>query len=106
VAEGPTVAELVWFTEQRYYRAGSTTRGDGVKSRILLLDAQGRRVAEMPAAGLSAGRVADLARACGLPFSAYDLGTVAQDARMANRLLFPRTRRTVKIRAPRPPRGR
>lgn len=106
VAEGSAVAELVWFTEQRYYRAGSTTRGDGVKSRILLLDAEGRRVAEMPAAGLSAGRVADLARACGLPFCAYDLGTVAQGERMANRLLFPRTRRTVRIRAPRSPKGR
>ena len=101
-----TVAELVWFTEQRFYRAGSTNRGDGVKSRILLLDAQGRRMAEMPAAGLSASRVADLARACGLPFAAYDLDTVREGERMANRLLFPRTRHTVRIREPRAPRGR
>lgn len=101
-----TVVELVWFTEQRFYRAGSTTRGDGVKSRILLLDAEGRRIAEMPAAGLSASRIADLARACGLPFAAYDLGTAREGERMANRLLFPRTRRTVRIREPRAPRGR
>lgn len=95
------VAELVWFSEDLspLYRYGSTTRRH-VRC-VLLLDVNGRRVAELPAAGFAPHDVARVAQAAGLPFAAYDLGSVGGDERAANPLLFPGRRRAVKIAMPR-----
>lgn len=86
------VAELVWFTEEvRSWRVPTWQH-----EQILLLDATGRRIAELPVAGLTAKATAEIAEAAGLPFAAYDLGSVRRDESPAHPLLFPRTRRTVK----------
>lgn len=95
------VAEIVWFMEERYYRGTAAIVSTRPTRQTLLLDAEGRRIAEMPGFGFAAGDLADLARSAGLPFAAYDLGSSWQDERMANQLLFPRTWRTVKIAPPR-----
>ncbi len=91
------VSEVVWFTERRFYRSARSAIGDRGDAKVLLLDTRGRRLAEMAAVGFTAGVVADLARSAGVAFAGYDLGTTGQEERTANRLLFPRTRRTVKI---------
>lgn len=105
------VAELVRFKEvlpPRYstYSAASSARkwrlGPRRRvERVLLLDANGRRVAQLPAAGFEVRDLAAIARAAGLPFAAYDLGSVGFEGRAANPLLFPGRWRAVKISGPR-----
>lgn len=87
------VAELVWFTEE----TASWNILTWQREQVLLLDEGGRRIAELPAAGLTAEAVARIAEAAGLPFAAYDLGSARRDERPAHPMLFPRTRRTVKV---------
>jgi len=87
------VAELVWFTEDvRSWRVATWQH-----EQILLLDRGGRRIAELPVAGFTAKATAAIAEAAGLPFAAYDLGSVRRDESPAHPMLFPRTRRTVKV---------
>lgn len=95
-ADGGTiepVAELVWFTEDVFLRAFRSWQS----SQVLLLDQAGRRIAELPSAGFTAAAVSKIAKAAGLPFAAYNLGTTRRDERLAHPMLFPRTRRTVKV---------
>lgn len=87
------VAELVWFTEETASWGVLTWQ----REQVLLLDEDGRRIAELPAAGLALEAVARIAEAAGLPFAAYDLGSARRDERPAHPMLFPRTRRTVKV---------
>lgn len=90
------VAELVWFTEDvRSWRVPLWQH-----EQILLLDRAGRRIAELPMTGFTAKATAQIAEAAGLPFSAYDLGSVRRDESPAHPMLFPRTRRTVKVTPP------
>ena len=87
------VEEMVWYEEIALTRRVSSWQHE----QVLLLDEAGRCIAEVPGAGFTALAVAGIAEAAGLPFAAYDLGTVRRDERPAHPLLFPRTGRTVKV---------
>lgn len=92
------VAELVWFAEDVTPSDSEPARRMG---RVLLLDADGWRVAEISTTGFTRHDVVDVARAAGLPFAAYTFGPLGRENRAVNRLVFPGRWRTVKIIGPR-----
>ncbi len=84
------VAELVWFEERRSPVRSAPARWATTERCLVFLDADGFRVGTIRRIVDDWQPVALVARAAGVPFAAYDLGTARPDASDANDLLFPR----------------
>ena len=84
------VAELVWFRERHATVRSAPAAWARQEMCLTLLDEQGHRVGTVRRVSGEWRAMADVARAAGVAFTAYDLGTAPQDRPRANSLLFPR----------------
>ncbi len=92
------VAEIVWFTERHRTVRSAPADWSTREICLVLLDARGFRVGTVRRVRDDWQPIASVARAAGVPFAAYDLGSALRDDRpRANTVLFPRRGRQLRL---------